>query len=155
MRKLEGFLGEQLGEVQNLRSKFDYLINERGVKADNDRESVEQLLKRLQKANQMLNQELVRNLPKFQSFSKELIKIKEDIREMREKLFNKRAQKEPPTEEENVVLRSLTTQRCSLGDLQRQFSLHTSESLLLDGLFERLKHLYRKGHIEIEVRRRE
>lgn len=155
LRKLEGFLREQLDGVQNLWSEFDYLINERGIKADSDRESVEQLLKRLQAANQMLNQELVRNLPKFQSFSEELFKIKEDIRKMHEKLTNKRAQKEPPTEEEEVVLRFLTTQRCGLGDLRRQFSLHTSESLLLDELFERLKHLYRKGHIEIEVRRRE
>lgn len=46
----------------------------------------------------------------------------------------------------------LTTQRRSLEDLRRKL---TSNEITLDELFERMKGLYRKGHIEIEVRRRE
>ncbi|MCS7254725.1 MAG: hypothetical protein NZ781_11970, partial [Armatimonadetes bacterium] len=45
----------------------------------------------------------------------------------------------------------LTTQRLSLDNLRRQLPY---ERLNLDDLFNRLKGLYRKGHIQIEVRKR-
>ncbi len=152
LRKLQDWLTEQLEVAQRVLDEFDYLISERNIKAQNERKLAEEVLRGFQSLGDRLNQELVKQLEEFQRYCGELKEMHKRLQSVQEKLANKRAEKEPPSDEEKPLLEILTSQRRSLEDLRRQLS---SYSLTVDDLFERLKGLYRKGHIEIEVRRRE
>jgi DNA repair exonuclease SbcCD ATPase subunit len=77
--------------------------------------------------------------------------IHERLQKVRGELDKKRAEKIPPTNEEGKLLEVLTTQRRSLEEVRRQLPSETKAN----DLFEWLKGLYRKGHIEIEVRKRD
>ncbi|MBI3950590.1 MAG: hypothetical protein HY314_09065 [Acidobacteria bacterium] len=152
LRKLQDWLTEQREAAQDALDKFDYLINERGIKAGNERNFAERVLEDFQQFDGLLNQGLVEELEHFQSYCGKLEEMHKRLRSVREKLASKRAEKKPPTDEEKPLLEALTTQRRSLEDLCRQLP---SDSMTVDDLFERLKGLYRKGHIEVEVRKRE
>jgi len=99
-----------------------------------------------------LNLELVRDLDEFQHYCGELRQIHERLQKVCNSLIRKRAEKEPPTDEEKTLLQAMTTQRRSLEEIRRQLP---SDAITLHDLFEGLKELYRKGHIEIEVRKRD
>jgi hypothetical protein len=152
LRKLRDWLTEQREEAQGAVSEFNYLINEREIKAGNERNFAERVLEDFQQFGGLLNQELVEELEKFQRYCGELDDMHKRLRSVKEKLAGKRTEKEPPTDEEKPLLQALTTQRRSLEDLRRQLP---SDGITVDDLFERLKGLYRKGHIEVEVRKRE
>jgi hypothetical protein len=153
LRKLKDWLNEQLDIAQETLNQFDYLIGERGIKADEERSFAEQVRRDFATAAERFNLELVYDLTEFQCYCKDLEKIHEYLRNVREKLEIKRTTPpEAPTEEEEPVLQLLTRQRCSLENLRRQMA---SSNLSLDDLFGLLKSLYRKGHIELEVRKRE
>lgn len=152
LRKLQERLNEQRDIAQRVLNEFDYLIGERGIKADNERHLAEQVRRDLAAAAERLNVELVKHWTEFQRYCGDLEKTCEHLRTVLEELAKKRAQKEEPAVEERPVLEVLTLQRCSLENLRRQLA---SSKLSLDELFGLLKTLYRKGHIELEVRRRE
>ncbi len=152
LRKLQEWLGEQQQLAQQTLDEWEYLICERGIPAEEERNQTEQVLRELQQAGEQLNQGHVENLERCQQFCKELDHLGERLNEVRQQLRMKRAQKGQPTEAEQSLLTILDTQRRSLGDLRRQLN---AERLTLDKLFDQLKGLYRKGHIEIEVRKRE
>jgi hypothetical protein len=152
LRKLVDWLTEQREIAQRALNDFDFLIRERGIRADDERNFAERVLTEVGEAVGRLNQELIKNLEEFQKYCGELEKLQERLRSVHEKLESRRTEKEPATEEEKPLLQTLTTQGRSLEHLRRQLP---SEQVTLDDLFERLKELYRKGHIEVEVRKRE
>ena len=152
LQKLQTWLNEQRETAQKVLNEFEYLIQERGIKASQERDNAHQVLQDLQQAACRLNQELIKNLDEFQHYCGELLQIQERFRKVHEDLSRRRTEKEPPTDDEDKVLQALTIQRRSLEEIRRQL---LSGAIVLDDLFERLKGLYRKGHIEIEVRKRD
>ncbi|MGQ9631035.1 MAG: hypothetical protein ACUVXI_12110 [bacterium] len=153
LRKLQDCLTEQREIAQRALNGFDYLIRVRGKRAGSERNFAERVLKDLQEAGGRLNQELIKDLEKCQNYCDELEKMRGRLRNVQEKLMRiKTEPPEPPTEEEKSILAVLNTQRRSLEDLYRRLP---PDSITTDELFERLKELYRKGHIEVEVRKRE
>jgi hypothetical protein len=152
LRKLQDWLKEQCEIAQRALNEFDYLIGERSIKAGSERNFAERVLNDLNESAERLNQGLVENLEECQHYCGELEKIRERLQNVHGKLVSTRAAKEPPTDEEKPLLEALTNQRRSLEDLRRQLP---SDGVMLDDLFERLKGLYRKGHIEVEVRKRD
>ena len=152
LQKLKTWLTEQREVAQRALNEFEYLIRERGIKVNQERDNAQQVLRDLQEAECRLNQELIQNLEEFQRYCDNLLQIHKQLQEVQESLAHKRTQKEPPTDEESKLLKVLTIQRRSLEEIRRQFP---SEEIKIDDLFDWLKGLYRKGHIEIEVRKRD
>jgi hypothetical protein len=152
LQKLQTWLNEQREAAQRTLNEFEYLIRERDIKASEERDAAQRVLEDLQEAACRLNQERVQDLDAFQRYCGELEEIHQQLEKVRDDLVRKRAEKESPTENENAFLQVLTTQRRSLEEIRRQLS---SDDITIDELFERLKGLYRKGHIEIEVRKRD
>jgi hypothetical protein len=151
LQKLQTWLGEQREVAQRVLDEFGYLIRERGIQANQEHGDAQRVLQDLQEAVRRLNQELVQDLDEFQRYCNELLGIHERLQKVRGELDKKRAEKIPPTDEEGKLLEVLTTQRRSLEDVRRQLPSETKTN----DLFEWLKGLYRKGHIEIEVRKRD
>jgi len=152
LRKLQEWFNENREAAQRTLNEFDYLIRERGIKAGDERDLAEQVLREIDKAMGRLNQELIRDWEEFQRYCGDLEKVQERLQDVQQKLLRKRTEKEPPTDDEKPLLEALTTQRRSLEDLRRQLP---SEQVTLDKLFARLESLYRKGHVEVEVRKRD
>jgi len=152
LRKLQDFLREQEKLARHAVNQFDYLINEREIKAGNERNFADRVLKDLKEAEERLNQEVIKDFEAYEDYCTQLEKINERFRNVQEKLNGKRTEKEPPTDEEKRVLEFLTSQRVNLENLRRDLP---RGPIKLDDLFEQLKRLYRKGHIEIEVRKRD
>lgn len=152
LRKLGDWFKEQGELAQRALNEWDHLVRERGIKAESERDESDRVYQDLVQARERLNQDLVADLSAFQSYCSELAEIHKRLRSVQNRLVHTRTEKEPPTEEEAPLLQVLTAQRRSLEDLRRKLP---SDGLTVDGLFERLKGLYRKGHVEIEVRRRE
>lgn len=151
LRKLQEWLIEQRRFAQDTLNEFEILINEHGIRAGSERNFAERMLSELDEAIHQLNQEVVEELTEFQRHCAELQKLHERLRNARGKLEEIRKPL-PPDEDEKAFLNILTSRPLSLGQLHRQLS---SDDVTLDELFERLKRLYRKLHIEVEVRRRE
>jgi hypothetical protein len=151
LQKLQTWLGEQREVAQRVLDEFGYLIRERGIQANQEHGDAQRVLQDLQEAARRLNQELVQDLDEFQRYCNELLGIHERLQKVRGELDKKRAEKIPPTDEEGKLLEVLTTQRRSLEEVRRQLPSETKAN----DLFEWLKGLYRKGHIEIEVRKRD
>jgi hypothetical protein len=151
LRKLHEWLSEQRELAQNALNELNYLIRERHIPAHDEHGAAEQILKALQQVAGQLNQELIEDLEQFRSYCDELQKNRVQLRDVQDKLAHKRAAKDPPTDEEKPLLEMLSTQRRSLEDLRRQLPA----DMAIEVLFERLVGLYRKGHIEVEVRKRE
>jgi hypothetical protein len=151
LQKLQTWLGEQREVAQRVLDEFGYLIRERGIQANQEHGDAQRVLQDLQEAARRLNQELVQDLDEFQRYCNELLGIHERLQKVRGELDKKRAEKIPPTNEEGKLLEVLTTQRRSLEEVRRQLPSETKAN----DLFEWLKGLYRKGHIEIEVRKRD
>lgn len=78
-------------------------------------------------------------------FNEELVAIQKALERWRH-------MKGEPTDDEEIVLAAVTTQRQSVERLLRDLPAGQRD---VERLFERLKGLYRKGQVEIEVRRRE
>lgn len=152
LRKLQDWFNEQHEVAQRMLNEFDYLVYERGIKADDERNLTEQTWKEINRLKERLNQDLIKDWEEYQRYCRDLEKVQELLQDVQQKLVRKRTEKEPPTNDEKLLLEVLTTQRRSLEDLRRQLP---SEQVTLDDLFAQLKSLYRKGHIEVEVRKRE
>nr|BAL53915.1 hypothetical protein HGMM_F11C09C23 [uncultured prokaryote] len=152
LRKLREWLHEQCELAQGALNELDYLIRERGIVASNERDTAEHVLKAFQQAAERLNQGLIEDLEQFQAYCNELQGNWEQLRAVQNNLAHKRTAKDPPTDEEKPLLEVLSTQRRSLEDLRRQLPANMAT---IEMLFERLRELYRKGHIEVEVRKRE
>jgi hypothetical protein len=152
LQKLQTWLNEQREVAQRVLDEFGYLIRERGIQANQEHGDAQRVLQDLQEAARRLNQELVQDLDEFQRYCNELLGIHERLQKVRGELDKKRAEKIPPTDEEGKLLEVLTIQRRSLEEVRRQLP---SEGITVNDLFEWLKELYRKGHIEIEVRKRD
>jgi len=152
LQKLQTWLNEQREVAQRALDEFGYLIRERGIQANQEHGDAQRVLQDLQEAARRLNQELVQDLDEFQCYCDELLHLYEQLRRVQEELDRRRTLKEPPTDVEGKLLEFLTTQRRSLEEIRRQLP---SEDMVIDELFERLKGLYRKGHIDIEVRKRD
>jgi chromatin segregation and condensation protein Rec8/ScpA/Scc1 (kleisin family) len=121
------------------------------MKVGSELNFAQRVLEDLERSGGLLNQELVADLTQFQRYCGALERHHKRLRKVREKLERKRAEKEQPTEEEKPLLEALTTQRRSLEEVRRRLS----DGVSLEDLFTHLKSLYRKGHVEIEVRKRE
>jgi hypothetical protein len=152
LQKLQSWLHEQREFAQRTLDEFEYLIQERGIKASQERDEAQMVLDDFVERACRLNLELVRDLDEFQRYCGELRQIHERLQKVCNSLIRKRAEKEPPTDEEKTLLQTMTTQRCSLEEIRRRLP---SDAITLHDLFEGLKELYRKGHIEIEVRKRD
>jgi uncharacterized coiled-coil protein SlyX len=152
MRKLQEWLNEQREAARSVLNELDYLICERGIKADEERNLAEQVLKEINEATGRLNESLMKDWEELDRYCSDLEQVRGRLQYLDQQLVRKRTEKESPTDDEKPLLEALTTQRRSLEDLRRQLP---SEQVALDDLFVRLKSLYRKGHIEIEVRKRE
>jgi hypothetical protein len=152
LQKLQSWLHEQREFAQRTLDEFEYLIQERGIKASQERDEAQMVLDDFVERACRLNLELVRDLDEFQHYCGELRQIHERLQKVCNSLIRKRAEKEPPTDEEKTLLQAMTTQRRSLEEIRRQLP---SDTIALHDLFEGLKELYRKGHIEIEVRKRD
>jgi hypothetical protein len=152
LQKLQTWLNEQREAAQKTLNEFEYLIRERDIKASEERDAAQRVLEDLQEAACRLNQELVKDLDAFQRYCGELEEIHQRLEKVQGDLVRKRAEKEPPTENENALLQVLTTQRRSLEEIRRQLP---PEGITVNDLFERLRELYRKGHIEVEIRKRD
>jgi hypothetical protein len=152
LQKLQSWLHEQREFAQRTLDEFEYLIQERGIKASQERDEAQMVLDDFVERACRLNLELVRDLDEFQHYCGELRQIHERLQKVCNSLLRKRAEKEPPTDEEKTLLQTMTTQRCSLEEIRRRLP---SDAIALHDLFEGLKELYRKGHIEIEVRKRD
>jgi DNA-binding MarR family transcriptional regulator len=96
-----------------------------------------------------LNIETIADWEKFQQYISELQNLQERLRRLHQSLERRRTQKGALEESEKPVLEALALQRRSLEDIRRQLRVS------LDDLFGILKSLYRKGYLELEVRRRE
>lgn len=151
LRKMQEWLQEQFGYARRFRDEFEYLIRERGMKVESELNFAQRVLEDLEQFGGLLDQDLVAELAQFQRYCGELKEHHEQLRTVQEKLVKKRAEKEPPTDEEKPLLEVLTTQRRSLEEVRRQLP----DGMPLEDIFGRLKSLYRKGHLEIEVRKRE
>jgi len=151
LRKMRDWLQEQVGNAKRLCDEFQYLAQERDIEVGDEFNSAQRVLHDLEQAIAQLNQELVAELIRFQLYCDGLKQVQEQLRAVQQKLVSKRAAKEPPTDEEKPLLEALSTQRRSLEDIRRQLPVGVE----LEDLFKYLKSLYRKGHIELEVRRRE
>jgi predicted nuclease with TOPRIM domain len=152
LQKLQSWLHEQREFAQRTLDEFEYLIQERGIKASHERDEAQMVLDDFVERACRLNLELVRDLDEFQRYCGELRQTHERLQKVYNSLIRKRAEKEPPTDEEKTLLQTMTTQRCSLEEIRRRLP---SDAITLHDLFEGLKELYRKGHIEIEVRKRD
>lgn len=152
LRKLHEWLNEQRELAQNALNELNYLIRERSIAASDERDAAEHVLKVFQQEAKQLNQGLIEDLGQFQSYCNKLQRNWEQLRAVQDNLAHKRAAKDPPTDEEKPLLEVLSTQRRSLEDLRGQLPANVAA---IEILFERLRELYRKGHIEVEVRKRE
>ncbi len=152
LRKMQDWLEEQRESANRALNDSEYLIRERAIQAEEERNSAKKILDTINKAVTLLDQELVRNLEKFQEYSKHLEETQKQWQDLQSKLNSKRTEKEPPSTEEKPLLDALVTQRRSLEDLRRQATI---QHLSLNDLFDRLKNLYRKGHIEVEISKRD
>jgi len=150
-QKVHGWLEEKFGDVNRLVSEFQYLIRERNIPAKEELDSVLELREEIQEASKQLNLELVEDINGFGKYSGELKTINQRLIDLRNKLREIQIHKEPPSEEEKPLMEILSIQRKSLEDLRHQLSPDIS----LDVLFDNIKNLYRKGHLEIELRRRD
>jgi hypothetical protein len=151
LRKMQDWLQKQMGHARRFRDEFEYLAQERDMKVGSELNFAQRVLEDLERSGGLLNQELVADLTQFQRYCGALERHHKRLRKVREKLERKRAEKEQPTEEEKPLLEALTTQRRSLEEVRRRLS----DGVSLEDLFTHLKSLYRKGHVEIEVRKRE
>ncbi len=152
LRKLREWLHEQHELAQSALNELDYLIRERSIAASDERDAAEHVLTAFQRAAGQLNQGLIEDLEQFQAYCNELQGNWEQLRAVQNNLAHKRTAKDPPTDEEKPLLEVLSTQRRSLEDLRRGLPANMAT---IEMLFERLRELYRKGHIEVEVRKRE
>jgi hypothetical protein len=152
LQKLQIWLHEQRESAQRTLDELEYLVRERGIQASEARDDAQQVLNDIQEAAGRLDLKLVEDLDELQRYCGELRQIHERLQKAHNSLIRKRAEKEPPTDEEKTLLQTMTTQRCSLEEIRRRLP---SDDIPLHDLFQRLKELYRKGHIEIEVRRRD
>jgi chromosome segregation ATPase len=151
LHKMQDWLQEQVGYAKRFQDEFQYLAQERGIEVGDEFNLAQRVLYDLEQAIAQLNQELVTDLSRFQPYCDELKQAQERLCAVQQKLVSKRTAKEPPTDEEKPLLEALTSQRRSLEDIRRQLPA----GVRLEDLFKYLKSLYRKGHIELEVRRRE
>ena len=151
LHKVQDWLQEQVGHARRFRDELEYLAQERGIKVGSELNFAQRVLEDLKESGGLLDQDLVAELVQFQRYCGELKEHHERLRKVQEKLVSKRAEKERPTGEEKPLLEVLTTQRRSLEEVRRQLS----DGVSLEDLFGHLKSLYRKGHVEIEVRKRE
>jgi len=151
-RKLQDWLTEQTDFAQRAVSEFDYLIRERGVGAHEERNRAQQVLESLQKKTARLNQELVRIYDEFKQYCQGLDADHRALQDVQKELDKRRAEKGDPTDEEEPVLQVLTGQRRNLEDIRHRLP---AREITLDNLLELIKGLYRKGYVEIEVRKRE
>lgn len=153
LRKLREWLNEQLELAQHALDEFDYLIRERDITiASDDRNAAQAVFEDLRQAIGQLNQELVEDIERFKRYCSESGEAYKRLRDVQDRLAHIRTTKEPPTEEERPLLEILSSQRCSLEDLRRQLPPNMAT---IEILFDRLRGLYRKGHIVVEVRKRE
>jgi hypothetical protein len=152
LEKLQIWLREQREFAQRTLDELEYLVRERGIQASEARDDAQQVLNDIQEAACRLDLELVKDLDELQRYCGELRQIHERLQKAHNSLIGKRAEKELPTDDEKTLLQTMTTQRRSLEEIRRQLP---SDDIPLHDLFQRLKELYRKGHIEIEVRRRD
>jgi len=151
LRKMLDWIQEQVGHAKRFHDEFEYLAQERGMRVGSELNFAERVLHDLEQSAAQLNQELVVEFSRFQPYCGELEQVQERLRSVQQKVVSKRAEKEPPTDEEKPLLEVLTTQRRSLEEVRRQLP----GGVALEDLFEHLKSLYRKGHVEMEVRKRE
>ena len=152
LQKLQIWLHEQREFAQRTLDELEYLVRERGIQASEARDDAQQVLNDIQEAACRLDLKLVEDLDELQRYCGELRQIHERLQKVHNSLIRKRAEKEPPTDDEKTLLQTMTTQRRSLEEIRR---LLPSDTITLHDLFEGLKELYRKGHIEIEVRKRD
>jgi hypothetical protein len=152
LQKLQIWLREQREFAQRTLDELEYLVRERGIQASEARDDAQQVLNDIQEAACRLDLELVKDLDELQRYCGELRQIHERLQKAHNSLIGKRAEKELPTDDEKTLLQTMTTQRRSLEEIRR---LLPSDTITLHDLFEGLKELYRKGHIEIEVRKRD
>lgn len=151
LRRMQEWLQEQIGHARRFRDEFEYLARERDMKVGSELNFAQRVLEDLEQFGGLLDQDLVAELAQFQRYCGELEGHHERLRKVEEKLVKKRAEKEPSVDEEKPLLEALTTQRQSLEEVRRQLP----DGMPLEDLFGHLKSLYRKGHLEIEVRKRE
>lgn len=150
LRKLQDWLRDQQERARQIVNEWEYLIQERRITATGEHSEAVAILRELTTAATDLNIEKIAAWEEFQQYAVQLREIDERLKSIYQALERQRTQKEVPEEAEKPVLEVLTTsRRRSLEDLRRELGIP------LDGLFGVLKSLYRKGHLEIEVRRRE
>ena len=152
LRKLGDWLDEQSESAQHALSELGYLIHERSIEAENERASATSAVQDLEKAKEQLSQSLIESIEDCQTYCAELEEIWKRLGNVHTAVASKRAEKKPLTDEEKPLLEVLTTRGQSFESLRRQLPLETAE---IDHVFQLLMSLYRKGHIEIEMRKRE
>jgi hypothetical protein len=149
LRKLQDWLREQREMAGRVENEWEYLIQERGVEATEERSEAGTICQSLDGVMGDLNIETIADWEKFQQYISELQNLQERLRRLHQSLERRRTQKGALEESEKPVLEALALQRRSLEDIRRQLRVS------LDDLFGILKSLYRKGYLELEVRRRE
>lgn len=154
MDKTNGWLSEKVDLARSLLSEVEYLHQERNIDTAAPRQTAEAAIEALRQARARLNYDLVQDTQIFRDYVHGLRTADEKLRQAHDTVSRLRTQKDEPTEEESLILQVQSSQRRSLEEIRRDCR-ERGENLSLDDLFERLKGLYRKGHIEIEVRRRE
>ena len=153
--KISIWLTQSKDNLKSQIDEMDYLLQERGISLQDELERAQELSKSLQKANQELNRELIENIQHFERYCNELYEIDQKIKILRENLTKNKAQKLELTEEEEDFLKAVSTiksPKVTLSEVRRQAS---TKAATPDTLFEWLKSLYRKGHIEIYIQKRD
>jgi hypothetical protein len=152
LRKTQGWLDGDLGTANEVLTQFDYLIRERAIEASEERNAAAAVQAELQAMQARLNQDLIRDVVHFEAYCTEAQAIHDSLLVAQGMLANKRTVVDPPSEEEKPLLEVLDLQRRTLQEVRNHLG---NSGATLDEIFDRLKSLYRKGHIEVEIRRRE
>jgi len=154
MDKIRGWLSEKMEQARRVMSEIDYLAQERNIDTGELVRDARMAIDIFQKSQQDLNYDLVRDKETFSDYVEKLGTADDQLQKAEKDLERLRTQKGEPTEEEALLLQVQTAQKRSLEEIRRSCR-ERGEQLSLDDLFDRLKGLYRKGHIEIEIRKRE
>ncbi len=153
--KISTWLTQSKDNLKSQIDEMDYLLQERGISLQDELNRAHELFKRLQEATQILNRELIKNIEHFQKYCNDLYDIDQQIKSLKENLTKNKAQKLELTEEEEDLLKAVFTiknPKVTLSEVRRQVS---AKAATPDTLFEWLKSLYRKGHIEIYIQKRD
>jgi hypothetical protein len=150
--KLRAWLDQLEMSIRSIQSDLAYLTNERDIQLDGEQDLINEIQKDIQTSKDQLHSELMSEIEVFHTFCTKLGNLEHRKRQLIDLVNQRKFSKETPNEEEAKILENLSIRLISIEDIRRQVPDSMKD---LDTLFRYLRDLYRKGHIEVQMRKRD